>query len=72
MVSAAGPTVVPVVRARWWAAERSPERFHAPVSARRAAALALRVAPMASMAAAASTASPAWAPDSRAGSKRAA
>ena len=41
---AAWTTVVPVRRASWWAAERSPSARHEPVSATRAAARALTVA----------------------------
>ena len=67
-VSVACPTVLPVARARWEAAERSPTPFQARVSATRAAALALRVPTMASMAVAASTAPAAWSPESRDGS----
>jgi hypothetical protein len=72
MASVAWPTEVPVVRARWWAAERAPVSFHAPVAAARAAARALSVAAIFSMAAASPTASAACSPDSTEGSKAAA
>ena len=67
-----GRRVVPVCRASWWAAERSPSARHDPVSATRAAARALTVAAIFSIRDACSTTSAAWAADSTAASNRAA
>lgn len=50
---------MPVVRARWWAAERSPAAFHTPPSAARSAASPFTVAAIRSIAAASATATPA-------------
>lgn len=49
MASVAWPTDVPVVRAKWWAAERSPLPFHPPPPAARAAARPFTVAAIFSM-----------------------
>lgn len=72
MASITWPTDVPVVRARWWAVERSPASFHAPASAQRTAARPLTVAAMRSMAPANSTTVEASAPLNSDGSKVAA
>ena len=72
MAAAAWTTLVPVRRASWWAAERSPSVRHEPVSATRAAARPLTVAAIFSIRDACSTTSAAWAADSTAASKPAA
>ncbi|MDQ6928526.1 MAG: hypothetical protein M3159_07675 [Actinomycetota bacterium] len=72
MAAAAAPTDVPVLRARALAADESPPERHNDVCAPRAAARALTVAAIFSMAEACSTTSPASQAEINAGSKPAA
>ena len=71
MVAAACTTLVPVRRASWCAADRSPSFRHEPVSATRAAARPLTVAAIFSIRDACSTTAAAWDADSTAASKSA-
>ena len=72
MVPRAAPSVVPVARASSWAAERAPRRRASPALAARAAARALMVAALDSMAAASATAVRASATDTKPASNPAA
>ena len=72
ITDAACTTDVPVRRASWCAADRSPSARHVPTSARRAAASPLRLAASFSIRDASSTTFSAWAADSKAASKPAA
>jgi hypothetical protein len=72
MSMAAAACTTPVRRASWCAAERSPSARHEPVSAKRAAARALRVAAIFSIREASSTTCSAWTADSRSASNPAA
>jgi hypothetical protein len=72
MTSTAWATELPVARAKWWAAERSPLAFQPPPSATRAAASDFSVAAIPSIEAASSTACWASPADSTAASKPAA